>query len=408
MRIIQRVEKGSFLDQELDSYFSRSITDQSKKSLIYDIAAGVVRWRLYLEWLISLYVKKRTKKQLEILLKIALYQLEFMRKPFYHVINETVSFAKSKWGDEIGNFVNAVLRNHMRTKDSLNPPNLSIKYSFPGWLVARWEKRFKEETATLLFCLNRPLRFGLRINTKLISQKEAIDLLNRKGISVEKGKYLNYALYTKKLMPLLQDDLFKEGFIYVQDEASQLSVEAMNLAGGELVLDACCGYGTKTRQILDLWGSRCKVVCIDKSRNKVKKVSDRALRVVGDILALPFKQNLFDSILLDAPCSSLGIIHKHPEIKWRVEEEDIQRLAEIQLSLLEALWETLKPGGSLVYSVCSFEPEETFWVIEKFQKKLNAKLVRALPFTEEPYFISIPHKSGMDGFFIAKFKKICA
>lgn len=385
----------------------RSRVEEAKRPIIYEIVAGVIRWKLYLDWLLSHHVRKKVKKRIEVLLKITLYQIEFMRKSPYHVVDEAVSFAKERWGREVGGFVNGVLRNHIRVRERLVPPNLSIKYSFPEWLVRRWERRFGDETESLLSHLNSSPVFGIRVNQDKITVEEVVSYLKGKGICVEKGRYLDYALNARKIMPILKDELFKKGLVRIQDEASQLVVEALRLDGnGKLVLDACCGYGTKTIHILERYGSDTRVIAIDHAKEKVKKVSPLAYRIAGDLLNVPLKSGIFDLVLLDAPCSSLGIIRKHPEIKWRISEEDIFRFSELQYSLLKAIWEVLRPGGSVIYSVCSFEPEETFDIIEKM--KMGRKVqIEEVPFSEKDgIFISIPHRTKMDGFFIARLRKI--
>ncbi len=370
------------------------------------MVAGVIRWKLYLEWLLSHYIRKRVKRKVKILLKLTLYQVEFMRKPAYHVINEAVSFANSRWGKMVGGFVNAVLRNYTRTGKNLLPPDLSVKYSFPHWLTERWYRRFGEEIEELLSYLNTSPVFGLRVNTKKMSVNDVVNYLRKKRIDVESGKWLESALYTRKVGPILKDRLFKEGIIYVQDEASQLAVEALKGNGRGLLLDACSGYGTKTVNIVDRFGEVFRVVAMDLSIEKVRNVPPFVKRVVGDILFSPLKKEIFDAILLDAPCSSLGIIRKHPEVKWRISEDHIKKFSKIQLSLLEALWESLKPNGTLIYSVCSFEPEETFQVIEEFKEKAKFKVEKVFPFTDDVFFVSVPHRTGMDGFFIARLKKL--
>jgi 16S rRNA (cytosine967-C5)-methyltransferase len=133
---------------------------------------------------------------------------------------------------------------------------------------------------------------------------------------------------------------------------------------------------------------------------------ERLSSLRGDVLHLPFKKNVFDAILLDAPCSSLGIIRKHPEIKWRRKEDEIPRFGTYQRALLSAVWQSLKPGGYCVYSVCSFEPEETIDVISAFAGDEQFVLENPLPFLfNKEYFLSLPHKTGVDGFFIAKLRK---
>ncbi len=149
-----------------------------------------------------------------------------------------------------------------------------------------------------------------------------------------------------------------------------------------------------------------RFVAMDLRIGRLSPASDRLSAVRGDVLHLPFKQNVFDAILLDAPCSSLGIVRKHPEIKWRRKEEEMLRFGAYQRALLGAVWGSLKRGGCCVYSVCSFEPEETLDVIRAFSGEQQFLLENPLPFLfNKEYFLSLPHKTGVDGFFIAKLRK---
>jgi 16S rRNA (cytosine967-C5)-methyltransferase len=192
----------------------------------------------------------------------------------------------------------------------------------------------------------------------------------------------------------------------VQDDSSQLAGLAFAPPSEALVLDACAGRGTKTGQIRQQWPA-VRVVAMDLSRKRLSALGGKACRVRGDALKNPFKKGSFDSILLDAPCSSLGIIRKHPEIKWRRSEGDIAAFGNQQLGMIRSLHEGLRQGGHLVYSVCSFEPEETTDVIENIRKEGLFGLERPLPMLmHDPYFLSLPHVSGMDGFFIARLRKL--
>jgi 16S rRNA (cytosine967-C5)-methyltransferase len=172
------------------------------------------------------------------------------------------------------------------------------------------------------------------------------------------------------------------------------------------VLDACAGSGTKTRQLSELphTGS---VVSMDNEMKRLRLIGKGAGIVQGDVLQNPFPREVFDTILVDAPCSSLGIIRKHPEIKWRRRPEDIKAFGRTQLAIVKALWHQLKTGGSMIYSVCSFEPEETLEVLEGLEKTDKFVLENPLPFLfNKEYFLSLPHETGVDGFFIARVKKI--
>jgi 16S rRNA (cytosine967-C5)-methyltransferase len=379
--------------------------------------AGVVRRRLYLDWIISHFVKKSLKEDLRYLLWMTLYQVFFMRKAVYHVVDETVEYVKGSKGRDTANFVNAVLRRSIRERESLQfPPDpvlrLSIEQSFPVWLVKRWHARFgTKDTVLLLETLNRSPEFGLRVDTRWITVAAAKQKLLDSGVEVREGKYLEGALRAEKLAPLLTNELFATRLVLVQDETSQMAVLAL-VAGQsararskDLILDACAGQGTKTGQIRQMIPD-ARIVAMDTDREKLKAIDSTPLLTEGDATGNPFKEASFDSILLDAPCSSLGIVRKHPEIKWRRRETDIVRQAGIQRRMVRETLRALKPGGRLVYSVCSFEPEETVDVMNDFVKEGSLIPDGTVPgASDAPSFLSLPHETGLDGFFIAGFRK---
>ncbi len=382
--------------------------------MLYEITAGVFRWKGYLDWVLSHYVRKPLKKDVRYLLWVALYQSFFMKKGSHHVVNETVEYVKKEKNVAVANFVNAVLRKAVKEGGHLPLPDdpvqrLSLCYSFPEWLVRRWLSRLGErETEALLSLLNTTPEFGLRVDENKIARDLAIEKIGQKGVTTHKGKLLESAITVDKVGPLLSDELFTSHAIHVQDEASQLVGQAVVPEPGQLVLDACAGLGTKTQQMIELY-PEARFVAIDLRIAPLSSHAERLSSVRGDVLNLPFKKNVFDAILLDAPCSSLGIVRKHPEIKWRRKEDEILRFGTYQRALLSAVWPSLKPGGHCVYSVCSFEPEETIDVISAFAGEEQFVLENPLPFLfNKEYFLSLPHETGVDGFFIAKLRKVCA
>ena len=382
------------------------------KPLLYEITAGVFRWKGYLDWVLSHYAQRPLKKNVRYLLWVALYQTFFMRKGAHHVVNETVEYVKKEKGVAVANFVNAVLRKALKEGRHLPLPDdpvqrLALYYSFPEWLVRRWLKRLGEqETEALLSVLNTTPEFSLRVDLSKITQELVDEKIREKGLMPRSGKLLPSAITVDKVGPLLSDELFKSHAIHVQDEASQLVGQAVTPEPGQLVLDACAGLGTKTEQMIELY-PEARFVAMDLRNGRSSAHSKRLSVVRGDVLHLPFKQNVFDVILLDAPCSSLGIIRKHPEIKWRRKEEEILHFGTYQRALLNAVWGGLKRGGYCVYSVCSFEPEETIDVIRAFAGEEQFLLENPLPFLfNKEYFLSLPHETGVDGFFIARLRKV--
>jgi 16S rRNA (cytosine967-C5)-methyltransferase len=367
-----------------------------------------VRWKGYLDWVLSSYAKHEIKKDLRYLLWTGLYQLAFMKKADYHVVNEIVDYVKKEKGKAPANFANAILRRFLREKgEKTGIPEGAIDRSFPEWLVKRWQTRFdKADTEKLLCSLNETPQFAVRVNLDKISISDAVIRLHEEGIKTKEGLLSESALFVQKLGPVLKSRLFVDGLISIQDEMSQLVGLAIGAQKGARILDACAGLGTKTHQIRELYPDST-LVSMDNEIRRLKSVTNTGLTILGDAIQNPFRKGIFDIILVDAPCSSLGILRKHPEIKWRRRPRDITSFGNFQLALLKSLWDNLKPGGHMVYSVCSFEPDETVTVIEKFKKEKQFILENPLPFLfNKEYFLSLPHETGADGFFIAKMKKI--
>ena len=405
---MQKVEEGAFLDETIDSYFSRHSLSEKEKGLIYQITSGVVRWRGWLDWTLSSYAKHEIKRDLKHLLWIGMYQIAFMKKAEYHVVNETVDYIKKEKGKAPANFANAILRRFIRENTNrASLPAGAILHAFPEWLVKRWQERFgADDTERLLVTLNEDPRFSIRVNLNRISVHEAAVLLREEGIETKAGAFAKSALYVDKLGPTLKCGPFSEGLISIQDEMSQLVGLAIGDQEHNRILDACAGLGTKTCQIQEL-NPQAVLVSMDNEIKRLKLAVNAGMTVLGDAACSPFKKAAFDTILLDAPCSSLGILRKHPEIKWRRRRQDIINFGNLQVALLNAVWDNLADGGNLVYSVCSFEPEETTQVIDRFGGQKKFILENPLPFLfNKEYFLSLPHETGTDGFFIAKMKKI--
>lgn len=331
-----------------------------------------------------------------------------MKKGDYHIVNETVDYVKKEYGTYVADFINAVLRKFIRESDVFfQTQNLSIAYSFPEWLTKRWLERYgKENTVRLFEFLNKTPEFSIRVDINRMSRDGAAEELEGKGIKTRKGRYSKYALYVDRLIPVFKTTLFKKGLIHIQGEVSQLVGLSIQPEKEDIILDACAGLGTKTLHIRER-SHDAFIFAMDNEFKRLQSISRDTDRLLGDALHNPFKKESIDIILIDAPCSSLGIIRKHPEIKWRRNEKDIMDFGNYQLELLDSLWDNLKTNGHMVYSVCSFEPEETLQVIERLKNKRAFVLENPLPFLfNREYFLSLPYETEMDGFFIARLKKI--
>ncbi|MCK9227171.1 MAG: hypothetical protein M0P30_05160 [Syntrophorhabdaceae bacterium] len=392
----------------MDSIFSRSKLDDSQRALIYELASGVIRWRGYLDFIVSRYSTKPVQKEVRYLLWTALYQVGFMKKAHYHVIKESVEFAKSEHGKFVAGFLNAVLRRFVNDTELRDLPERDkVRKSFPHWLYRKWARQFgNEATDKLLAELMKGPRFALRVNTARLPVEEAKRELADRGVIAAQGTYAPSSLTVDRLLPVMATSAFRKGLLSIQGEASQLAGIAVEQAAGKRILDACSGSGTKTKQIIQL----CPHSSVHAMDIDMKRITLSALNVpvvCGDVLKPPFASNSFDTVLVDAPCSSLGIIRKHPEIKWRRTKAEVIRFAQLQLAMLSSLWDLLSEGGRMIYSVCSFEPEETLDVINNLAKEKKFILENPLPFLfNKDYFISLPHETAMDGFFIARLRKL--
>ncbi len=331
-----------------------------------------------------------------------------MKKAYYHVVKESVEYAKNEYGGSVSGFLNAILRRFLNDAELRDMPDPDkVRNSYPPWLYKRWTRQFDtENTDKLCAELIREPRFALRVNTARISVEEARQRLADEGIIAGCGNFAPSALTVDRLLPVMATPVFREGLLTIQGEASQLAGIAVREAAGKMILDACSGSGTKTRQIMEL----CPASSVYSMDNDMKRLMLSALKtsvICGDSIRPPIRSNIFDTILIDAPCSSLGIIRKHPEIKWRRTKGEILRFAELQLAMLNSLWGLLAKGGRVIYSVCTFEPEETLGVIHNLAKEKKFTLENPLPFLfNKEYFISLPHETAMDGFFIARLRKL--
>jgi 16S rRNA (cytosine967-C5)-methyltransferase len=208
LKIIREVEEGGLLDETIDRHFSSPRVPARYKPFIYEVASGVIRWKAYLDWVLSHFVKEGLKKDVRLLLRMGLYQIFFMKKAVYHVVDETVDFAKAEKGRGVANFVNAVLRRSIREREGLVLPRdavsrLSVAHSFPAWLVSRWHARFGEAgTEELLRVLNRSPEFTLRIDAVKTTRKEVVERLAREGVKTGRGHLLEWAVTVDRIGPV--------------------------------------------------------------------------------------------------------------------------------------------------------------------------------------------------------------
>lgn len=393
------------------------------KGLVTEIVYGTVARKLTLEWYLSHFIEDRDKLDnwLYILLLLSAYQLRYLDKiPNHAVVNEAVELAKArKKGSE--KLVNAVLRRILREGwpdiDSIKRKNKrdSIAYSLPVWLVSKLKEEYGEERAQAIF-KSLLVRNKASIRVTDLSRKEEIKAvleatdspLAATGLVKEHGHFAGH-------------DLFAEGVITIQDESSQLVAPTLDPQGDEQVLDACAAPGGKTAHIASYLTSG-KVTALDLYDHKLDLIQENAERLgVAERVQTQkldarkvhefFGRDSFDKILVDAPCSGIGLLRRKPDIKYNKETADFTSLQEIQLEILGSVCQTLRKGGIITYSTCTIVSEENFQVVEAFleshpefeQVKLEHECKDIL---KDGCILITPELYGSDGFFISQFRKI--
>lgn len=382
-----------------------------------------------LDWILSGFYKGQFSKAIPILknaLRVALYQIMFLDKvPEYAAVNEAVEFVKKLQGQKPADITNAILRNILKSKDSLRYPDpqqdeigyLATFYSHPTWIIKRWLPRFgREATEALLAANNERPVLTLRVNTKKVSLHDFENLLCSVNLKFIKGRYYPEFLKLTNLSNISQWQYFTEGYFNIQDESASLACRLLDVKPGMRVLDLCAAPGGKSAYLANLMEDNGEIIALDKFDARllmVKKSLQRlAITSVKTIAAdaLEYQnENLFDAVLADVPCSGMGTLCKKPDIKWKKDLLDIRKLAETQFKLLKKASTLVKISGAVVYSTCTIEPEENYEIVKKFLDENpnfsldNAQQYVPLEVVDEKGCVqTYPHIHKMDGAFAAR------
>jgi 16S rRNA (cytosine967-C5)-methyltransferase len=421
---VRAVSKGA---SDLPHALARArqhLADNRDRALTGEIATGTLRWQATFDYLaVTLGQRRLDRFDPEVLdvLRTAMFQLLHLdRVPASAVVSDAVSLTKQIRKTSAAPLVNAVLRRVSRERDRLPLPRrpddssnrdavldyLSITLSHPRWLAARWLDRYGfDATEGWLRFNNTPARLTLRVNRLRATMPDVIAALTAHGVQVEHGRHAADALVVTEGNPLLTP-LADQGLFFIQDEASQLVAALVDARAGDRVLDACASPGGKTTAIAATMNDGGLIVATDVRDKRLDLLTRTvtlsgatSIRVVrADITQpLPFRQP-FDWILLDAPCSGLGTIRRDPDVRWRRHEGDLPKLAAAQREMLRETARMLRPGGFLVYSTCSSEPEENEDVV--------AAIVReGLVEPARPDLRTFPFTHGLEAFFAAVLRK---
>lgn len=413
--------KGTFLEESLE-ILKNSKIDERDYAFIKEITTGVIRNKTYLDYVIkenSRVKFNRIHKLILSILEMAVYQMYFLDKvPDYSIVDESVNLAKIYGNKGSISFTNGILRSiskkdkvQVKIKDSID--NLSTFYSHPRFYTEYFYKNYGEDfTKKLLKANNEKAPFTIRVNNLKTNKEDLLNKLNELGYKVLETSFEN-ALNIDNPNGIIDTEIFKEGYFYVQDLASILVSSFLNPKKDSKVLDLCAAPGGKTSHLSEIMENTGEIIACDKSKGKVKIIKENAKRlgcknispIINDarILNEEFIEN-FDYVLVDAPCSGTGLYRKKPDIKWNKNIEDIKELSEIQLEILENAKEYLKVNGFLLYSTCSLSKIENEDVIHKFlNKNKNFKIIKL---RDKEILKLFPSVDGSDGFSICLLEKI--
>ncbi|CAM4054190.1 16S rRNA methyltransferase [Streptococcus penaeicida] len=418
-------DNGAYSNIALNNQLSNSSVQDKDKGLITEIVYGTIAKKISLEWYLSHVIKDRDKldKWVYYLLMISLYQIHYLDKvPSHAIVNDAVAIAKNR-GNKRGaeKFVNAILRQlidgELPSFDSIKRKSkrLSVTYSIPTWLVTKLIEQFGNERAlAIMESLSLHSKASVRVVNpqEFDTIKEALDALPSPvaptALTKDSGYFAN-------------NQYFQNGQITIQDETSQLVAPTLAIQGDELILDACSAPGGKTCHMASYLTSG-KVVALDIHEHKLALVEENAERLgVSDKIETKaldarevhnhFAEDTFDKILVDAPCSGIGLIRRKPDIKYTKDIQDLESLQAVQLEILASVCQTIRKGGIITYSTCTIFDEENFQVVEKFLEshsnfeQVELKHTQA-DIVKNGCLLITPEQYQTDGFFISQFRRV--
>lgn len=433
LREIER--RGAYTDIALDRVFQNTSLNAQDRGLTCELVYGTVRRQRTLDQLINQLGKKKAHQQpcdLRLIMQLGLYQLRYLDHiPPSAAVNTTVELAKENGFKPLAGVVNGILRQYLRlssqTTDILELPaniyqKLGILYSFPDWLMEMWVNQLGiDETEKLCQWFNQPPALDLRVNLLKSSLEQVKLALEAQSLQVSTLPPLPQALrLTGKVGAIEKLAGFEEGWWVLQDSSAQLVSHLLDPQRGETIIDACAAPGGKTTHIAELMGDQGIIWGCDRYASRLKKLTKNSQRLqlksikilVGDSRELSQFKNSADRVLLDAPCSGLGTLHKRPDLRWKQTPSKIKELTLLQSELLQETATWVKAGGILVYATCTLNYMENEAIIQTFlqQNPLWRIVSPSLAWlskyeTKEGWLKVLPHHHQMDGFFMVKLKK---
>jgi 16S rRNA (cytosine967-C5)-methyltransferase len=437
--ILRRVEEESAYASSLLATIDERLRGEDR-SLCHELVLGVLRRQLWLDSLIEHFGNRRLDKidlPVKLALRLGLYQLRFLsRVPASAAVNDSVNLVGAAGKRSASGFANAVLRRAAR-EPSYDPAGkvsnpiekLAIETSHPVWLLERWSKALGlEQAGALARANNEPAPVAFRWTAKTLSEnsgaEQVIDQMTAAGLELQPSKLTPNSWRLSGHPSAALRKFIDAGLVYLQDEASQLVGHFLNAQGADRVLDVCAAPGSKTTLIAAL-APNASIIAIDLYEHRLRTLRElaaiqghNAIQVAAADAtgALPFAMASFDRVLVDAPCSGTGTLRRNPEIRWRLSNSDIVELAAEQRKILDHAAEMVRPGGQLVYSTCSLEPEENEAVVEDIlteQAGFERIDLSNLSISDHPVDLATPtgairtwpHRHDVDGFFVIGFRR---
>ncbi|MEQ2007940.1 MAG: 16S rRNA (cytosine(967)-C(5))-methyltransferase RsmB [Limisphaerales bacterium] len=419
--LLRRLQGNAFVEDLFEEAVATTKMRADDRRLTQEMVYGCVRWQGTLDWLVARNTEDRPQvPQVQVFLRLGLYQLFFLdRIPPHAACFETVEIAKRLGFASQSSFINAILRRCDRERSQVRQSLIELKttlpavgYSHPEWLVQKWTERWgADDTRRLLEWNNTAPPTCARVNTLKTGPAQLIERWRLK-------EHVEYdfvpcpwadadQVFVLKVHPSLGGmGSFRDGWFYVQDPSTLLAVQALDPWAGESILDLCAAPGGKTAYIAQKMENDGELVACDTSPDRLRLVTENCARLgvtcvktlaLGDLPEAALAQRKFDKVLVDAPCSNTGVLRRRLDLRWRLRPEEFAKLRETQLRLLTLAAAHLKPGGTLVYSTCSLEPEENTEVVKAF-------LAGHPQFQLESERELLPFRDGVDGAYVAKLK----
>lgn len=433
VKTLTRVEQsGAYLDKLLNYELSGSGLGDLDRRLLTELTTGVLRWQARLDWVLTGFYHGEFSKCIPVVknaLRVALYQILFLdRIPHSAAVNESVEIVKRLKGLRSASVVNGVLRSVIRKLDAITYPEpdgdparyLSIMFSHPLWMVRRWVARYgAEQTERLLAANNARPGVALRVNPLRGSVDDVMRHLAERGLHPVRSANIETMVHVEGLAGIGADPLFREGRYTIQDEGAALASMLAEVRPGMRVVDLCAAPGGKSTAMAERMQGLGEIVAMDKYDSKLKLIDTAARRLgfedvirtaAGDARKIALEPA--DVVLVDAPCSGLGVLAKKPDIKWKREPDDIDAMTKLQREILENAGRMVKPGGHLVYSTCTIEPAENEDVVRaflashpEFEPVPASEVLPASVVDDDGFLRTLPHLHGMDGTFGARMRR---